>query len=392
MKRILYILLFVCAATGVRCTEGSESPANLDYEKANYTSYWYYNYEALDIVDYETLGLETATQFKPGPVAHRGDTLFVANIGAPSGLLLFSKKSMQPLKTIKTWTAGGTEKSFADNSPIYAIAPTADRVYVSEKSSLIHVFALPDMTYYSCIGTTTSTTTGVNVMNVQALTVKDGLLYTRDKNGLIGIYKEELITPETYQKVTRYKQAGPGAGDSSNNGFATHYMEADAEGHILLTGYNAKSIRVLDPSLIDDDFVNGTNIDIDDLTWTLTFNPKTFAMTADRLYATGSNNAINIYDFNKKEWVNALKSVKGYSFTTPERIYREDDQTLWVSDISKCALVKVGIFRGEIREYSRVNDRIVKVESIMTRSGEEAAGGFYVDLRTHEIVGEAEIE
>ena len=49
-------------------------------------------------------------------------------------------------------------------------------------------------------------------------------------------------------------------------------------------------------------------------------------------------------------------------------------------------------YAGEIREYSRVNDRIVKVESIMTRSGEEATGGFYVDIRTHEIVGEPEIE
>lgn len=390
MKRIFYILLFVCAATGVRCTEGGESPANLDYEKANYTSYWYYNYEALDIVDYETLGMESSAGFNPFTLIQRGDTLFVANTGGGSSLILYDKKNRKPLKTVSTWTVAGAEKKFL--SQIEAMAVAGNRLYVSERSNMIHVFGLPDMEYLTCIGTSVFNAPASPVCNALALAVKDGLIFARDKTGPISIYKEADVTPENYQKIKRYKQTGGGCDNKANKNFAAHYMEVDPEGHLQVTAYEAQSIRVLDPSLIDDDFVNGTDIDIEEQTWTLEFNPKTFAMTHDRLYATGNNNAINIYDFNKKAWVNAIKSVKGFTFKTPERIYRENDESVWVSDTGNHTLVKVGIFRGEIREYSRVNDHVVKVESIMTRSGEETAGGFYVDLRTHEIVEEAEIE
>ena len=383
----LYILLLACAATGAGCTEGSK---DVDYEKASYTSYWYYNYEALEVVNYAALGMESSASFNPFTVVQRGDTLFVANAGGGSSLIVYDKKTKKPLKTVSTWTVAGKEKKFA--SLIEAMAVAGNRLYVSERSNLIHVFTLPDMEYCSCIGTGSFNAAASPVCNAQALAVKDGLVFARDKTGTVSIYKEADVTPENYQKVARYKQAGPGAGDSSNNGFAAHYMEVDKKGHILLTGYTAKSIRVLDPALINDDFANGTNIDIDEQTWALSFNPKTFAMTEDRLYATGNNNAINIYDFRQKEWIKTLKSVKNFTFTNPERIYRESDETFWVSDTNKRTLVKVGIFRGEIREYEAVNDHIVKVRPPLTRSGEEAGEAFYVDLRTHEIIDPAEIE
>lgn len=393
MKRILltYILPAACAMLGVRCTEDAAAPEwSSDLDEMTYTSYWYYTYEALDTVDYETLGLETAAAFKPYAVAERGDTLFVANSGtAGNSLILYSKKAKKPLKTISTWTVNDTEKNFM--STINAIVPTADRLYITEITSFIHVFSLPDMEYLTCIGTGSYNAAASPVCNVQALAVKDGLIYARDKPGTISIYKESDVTPENYQKIKRYKQAGPGAGDSSNNGFAAHYMEADAEGHILLTGYNAKSIRVLDPTLVDDDFVNGTNLDIDALTWTLPFNPKTFATSPERMYATGSNDALNIYDYAKKEWVKTFKTVKGYAFTKPERIYGSADGTFWISDVTKCALVQMGVFKGEIREYEPINKTLVKVRTARTRSGEEQEE-FYVDLRTHEIADPAEAE
>ena len=326
MKRILltYILPAACAMLGVRCTEDAAAPEwSSDLDEMTYTSYWYYTYEALDTVDYQTLGLEAAAAFKPYAVAERGDTLFVANSGtAGNSLILYSKKAKKPLKTISTWTVNDTEKNFM--SKINAIVATDDLLYVAEQQSLIHVFSLPDMEPFSCIG---SGAWQGPVFQAQAITVKNGLIFARNKNGKIRVYKESDVTPENYQKINYYKEAGPGAGDSSNNGFEAHYMEADAEGHILLTGYNAKSIRVLDPSLVDDDFVNGTNLDIDALTWTLPFNPKTFATSPERMYVTGSNDAINIYDNQKKEWVKTFKTVKGYAFTKPERIYGSADGT-----------------------------------------------------------------
>ncbi len=390
MKRtLLYILLFACALTAVRCTEETNEPEKgVDFEKADYTSYWYYAYEATDFVTYETMGLAEAANFNPSTVVQRGDTLFVAN-GGGSSLIFYDKKNRKPLKTVSTWTVAGAEKKFL--SPIEAMTVAGNRLYVSERSNMIHVFGLPDMEYLTCIGTGSFNAAASPVCNALALAVKDGLIFARDKTGPISIYKEADVTPENYQKIKRYKQTGGGCDNKANKNFAAHYMEVDPEGHLQVTAYEAQSIRVLDPSLIDDDFVNGTDIDIEEQTWTLEFNPKTFAMTHDRLYATGNNNAINIYDFNKKEWINAIKSVKGFTFKTPERIYRENDESVWVSDTGNRTLVKVGIFRGEIREYTRVGKHIVKVESALTRSG-ETEGGFYVDLRTHEIVDASEIE
>lgn len=391
MKRtFLYILLLACAATSVRCfDEKDESEIKPDnYDEAPYTSYWYYSYGADETIDYETMGLETSEAFCPYAVAARGDTLFVANIGTEgNSLIVFDKKNRKPLRTIKTWTVNGQEKNFTSN--INAIVPTADRLYVAERQSLIHVFSLPGLEYLSCIG---NGAWQGPVFQAQAIAVVDSMIFARNKNGSIRVYKESDVTPENYQKINYYKEAGPGAGNSANQKFAAHYMEVDSLGRILLTGYEAKSIRVLDPSLINDDFKNGTNIDIDEQTWTLPFNPKTFATSGERMYVTGSNDAVNIYDYATKELIKTMKTVKGFTFSVPERIYGEENgETFWVSDIKKQTLVKMIVFKGEIREYESVGKNIVRVRQAVTRSGEET-GDFYVDLRTHEIVDPEEIE
>lgn len=383
MKRTLaYVLLLACAATAVRCTEETAAPEwSSDLEEMTYTSYWYYTYEALETINHETLGLAEAADFNPYAVAERGDTLFVANsVAAGNSLILYSKKTKRSLGTVSTWTINDAEKNFT--SKINAIAVTDERLYVAEQQSLIHVFSLPGMEYCSCIG---NGSWSGPVFQAQAMTVKDGLIFARDKNGNVSVYKESDVTPENYQKINRYKQAGPGAGNSSNNAFAAHYMEADEEGHILLTAYEAQSIRVLDPSLVNDEFKNGTNLDVDELTWALAFHPKTFATSPERMYATGSNDAINVYDYAQKEWVKSFKSVKGFAFTRPERICKGNDGTFWISDIAKYTLVRMGVFKGEIREYEPINKNVVKVRTALTRSGEDNAE-FYVDLRTHEII------
>ncbi|MDE7005299.1 MAG: hypothetical protein K2O82_02065, partial [Alistipes sp.] len=71
MKRIfIYTLLLVCALTSMRCTEETAAPEPItDPDNAAYNSYWYYTYEALETVDYETLGLAAAADFNPYAVA-----------------------------------------------------------------------------------------------------------------------------------------------------------------------------------------------------------------------------------------------------------------------------------------------------------------------------------
>lgn len=394
MKRIFFLLL-ACGAVCTRCTdrilvpgkgETTGGSTNSDLEGKPHTSYWYYTYEASDVLTNEAMGIDEATGFVPYTVAQRGDTLFIANIASGSlGLIVFDKKNNKPLKTVTSWTVNGAEKTFISN--IEAIVPNANRLYVAERQSCIHVFGLPGLDYITCIG---NGQWSGPVFQAQAVTIHNGLIFARDKTGNVSVYKEELVTPENYQKIARYKQAGAGPGDTSNNGFVTHYMEPDKEGHILLTGYNAKVIRVLDPSLINNDFKNGTSIDLSEETIATPFNPKTFATASERLYATGGDNAIHVYDRTLKEWVSTFKSIKGFAFTTPIRIFRENDTAFWISDNSKYSLVKMNIYKGEIREYSRIDDRLVRVKAAATRSGEEA-GDFCVDLRTHEIVDPADV-
>ena len=207
---------------------------------------------------------------------------------------------------------------------------------------------MPELSYLTCIG---NGQWSGPVFQAQAMTVKDGLIFARDKNGMVSIYKEEDATPENYQKVNRYRRAS-GNGSPGNNGFASHSMQPDAEGHLLLTDYEGKKIRVLDPALVHDDLANDASIDLDDLSLSPGFKPKTLALCGDRWYATGDNDAINIYERQSNEWSKKIKTVKGYAFSQPARIYAQNDSVLWVSDThsSKRTLVKMLVHKGEIRE------------------------------------------
>ena len=106
---------------------------------------------AAQLIDAETLGMETAEDFTPYTVAHLGDTLFIANIGkAGSSLLLFSIKKGERLGTLQSWQHDGGEKSFG--SQIEAIVPSGNRLYVAERQSRLHVFQLPELSYLTCKG------------------------------------------------------------------------------------------------------------------------------------------------------------------------------------------------------------------------------------------------
>ena len=103
------------------------------------------------------------------------------------------------------------------------------------------------------------------------------------------------------------------------------------------------------------------------------------------MYFTGDNNGINIYDRAAKQWNNPIKSIKGFAFSQAARIHRVTDESFWVSDLTKQAVVKMDVYKNEIREYSRISDRIIRVDAALTSKGMETTPVF-VDIRTHEIV------
>lgn len=334
----------ICGGTSTSGGEGGSTEGDND----DHHSYWYYSYEAAQLINAQTLGMAETDDFIPYTTAHLGDTLFVANMGkAGNSLQMLSiKEGGQQIGILQFWQVDGEEKCF--ESSIEAIVPTEGRLYVAERQSRIHVFRLPDLTYLTCIG---NGQWSGPVFQAQAMTVTNGQIFARDKNGMVSVYKEEDAIPENYQKVNRYRRLSSN-GSPGNNSFATHYMQTDDEKHLLLTDYEGKKIRVLDPSLVNDELINGSSIDMDELALTLTFKPKTLALCGERWYATGDNDAINVYDRLSDQWIKQIKSVKGFSFAQPARIYAQNDSVLWVSDIhSSCrTLVKVQVHKGEIRE------------------------------------------
>ena len=361
MKIYAYILIVLSGVLTAQCSKVTldeicgypSAPGGGNGEgegNGDYNSYWYYSYEAAQLIDAENpWGMENGRGFHPLiPSPHLGDTLFIANIGkAGSSLLLFSIKKGERLGTLQSWQHDGGEKSFG--SQIEAIVPSGNRLYVAERQSRIHVFRLPELSYLTCIG---NGQWSGPVFQAQAMTVKDGLIFARDKNGMVSIYKEEDATPENYQKVNRYRRAS-GNGSPGNNGFASHSMQPDAEGHLLLTDYEGKKIRVLDPALVNDDMANDASIDLDDLSLSPGFKPKTLALCGDRWYATGDNDAINIYERQSNEWSKKIKTVKRIMlFPSLPASMRKNDSVLWVSDThnSKRTLVKMLVHKGEIRE------------------------------------------
>ena len=119
MKIYAYILIVLSGVLTAQCSKVTldeicgypSAPGGGNGEgegNGDYTSYWYYSYEAAQLIDAETLGMETAEDFTPYTVAHLGDTLFIANIGkAGSSLLLFSIKKGERLGTLQSWQHDG---------------------------------------------------------------------------------------------------------------------------------------------------------------------------------------------------------------------------------------------------------------------------------------------
>lgn len=221
MKIYAYILIVLSGVLTAQCSKVTldeicgypSAPGGGNGEgegNGDYNSYWYYSYEAAQLIDAETLGMETAEDFTPYTVAHLGDTLFIANIGkAGSSLLLFSIKKGERLGTLQSWQHDGGEKSFG--SQIEAIVPSGNRLYVAERQSRIHVFRLPELSYLTCIG---NGQWSGPVFQAQAMTVKDGLIFARDKNGMVkhlqrgGCHPGKLPEGEPLPPGIRQRQSG----------------------------------------------------------------------------------------------------------------------------------------------------------------------------------------
>ena len=113
MKIYNYILIILLGILTAQCSKDEIADLEPDLtDPDDYNSYWYYSYEAAQLIDGHTFGME-AEEFTPYTVVHLGDTLFIANTGnAGNSLMLFSQKENKLLKKLKTWNLNVKSQQF----------------------------------------------------------------------------------------------------------------------------------------------------------------------------------------------------------------------------------------------------------------------------------------
>ncbi len=327
----------------------SEDDAPQTNEEKTYTSYYYYSYEAeqqLSAVDFDL----KEGEFTPGATCAKGDTLFVANIQQGHySLELYDKKNRRHLMSLRSWSYGDSRQEF--QSPIEAVSISpANRLYVLSRETRIDVFSLQDLKFVTRIGTGAWSDGVSGLFQAQAMTVSaDGKIIARTKREIV-VYREEDVTSEKYQNIPFYSRSDP-AGMDTNNGFYPHQMIQDSTGIVYLADYGQygnKKIQAIDTSRIE----KGDHLAFIDTEKTIgtSFNPCGIALHDDRMVITDGNGYIHVYDRTKKEWGDEFKSVNGYTFKKAEKLLAVESD-LWISDTKNQKLVKVRIYKNEIREY-----------------------------------------
>lgn len=340
MKKIATIMAAALAAMAhTRCDD-----------EADFTSHYYYSYEAGRQISASSLGIDA---FQPYTVAMSHDTLFIANTASSQSLslIVYSLSQNRVLTTLSQWQADGQTMTFNPNGDprsnrLDIVHPAGGRLYVGETASRIHVFSLPGLEWIATIG---NGAWGGEVFQAQAGVETGGLFFARDKDSRISVYRVADMAGNG--QTRRYKRAA-GTG-SANNGFQPHSMCLDEEGRIVMTEYDARRIRFLDPALVSDTMPGGANIDIAGMAIETDFNPRTVALTSERLYVSGvgGGNRIFVYDRAEGQWMGSFARAKGFTFSNPQKVYAQNDTALWVSDAGNNTLVKVNVFRNEIRAY-----------------------------------------
>lgn len=360
------------------CSKGDgKEPGNPGGPDEKYSSFYYYSYEAEDIVTAERLGV-AAADFIPGAVYQYGDTLFVANVKDNHySVELYSVRNKSHLGSLEQWDYNGAAQQFSGR--VEAFAVSGGRLYVANIASCIDVFDVATLKFITRIGNKNWGENAVQLLHSHAIAVSGDYLVVRMKNRM-QVYRERDITADVYQKLPYYCRS-VNEGFDVNNGFYSYQMVADTDGSLLVTDfgqYGNKKIQVIDTAL----FAGKDNVAFVDAgkSLQLDFNPCGIALHENRILVSASNGTLRVYDRAKNAFIKSMSGVNQYNFTKPEKLYVCAER-LWVSDPNAKKVVGVRIYRNEIREYLTVKGGNV-VRAIDPKSG----GPLWVDVETHEIV------
>ncbi|MGQ7944288.1 hypothetical protein [Flavobacterium sp. WC2509] len=268
MKKIASFILLICVFTN--CTKDS-------YETAEPTNYNYYYPSDEASITAKQIGDGTGV-LDPKGIAVANDKLYICNGDV---LEIFNAKTLAYIKTIKDYTKGSTTIPLTRLS---SVCIDNGRIYLGSINSRIFVFDEATNAGINTIGSGNWWDTFVHVFG---LTVKDGLLFVKEKETTIKVLETSKITETSNWNLA------PLAKLNTLKGWEEIYSMDVASGNLVVAGRDAKGYLYYN---IADIRKNATNSLTTPITPTVTpftdIKPTAVAFSTD--WAVTSENADNL--------------------------------------------------------------------------------------------------
>jgi hypothetical protein len=215
MNKIAFFILLLCTFTN--CSKDSDETA----EPTNY-SYYYPSDEAT--ITAKQIGDGTGT-LDPKGIAVANDKLYICNGDV---LEVFNAKTLSYIKTIKEYTKGTTTIPLTKLS---SVCIDNGRIYLGSVDS--RLFVIDEITNLG-INTVGNGQWWQTFVHVFGVTVKDGLLFIKEKETSIKIFETSQITDTSNWNLT------PIAKLNTLQGYDEIYSMDVASGNLVVAGRNAK--------------------------------------------------------------------------------------------------------------------------------------------------------
>lgn len=215
MNKIAFFILLLCTFTN--CSKDSNETA----DPTNYT-YYYPSDEATITAKQIVDGTGT---LDPKGIAVANDKLYVCNGDV---LEVFNVKTLSFIKTIKEYTKGTTTIPLTKLS---SVCIDNGRIYIGSVDS--RLFVIDEITNLG-INTVGNGQWWQTFVHVFGVTVKDGLLFIKEKETSIKVFETSQITDTSNWNLT------PIAKLNTLQGFDEIYSMDIASGNLVVAGRNAK--------------------------------------------------------------------------------------------------------------------------------------------------------
>lgn len=216
MKKITFFILLLCVFTN--CSKDS-------YETLEPTFHDFYYPSDKATISAKQIGDGTGT-LDPRGIAVANDKLYICNGNV---LDVFDAKTLAYIKTIKDYVKGSTIIPLIN---LTSVCVDNGRIYISSVES--RVFVIDEKTYAG-INTVGNGQWWNTLVHAFGITVKDGLLFVKEKETTIKVFETSQITETSNWNLT------PLAKLNTLKGWVENYSMGVVSGNLVVAGRDAKS-------------------------------------------------------------------------------------------------------------------------------------------------------